>query len=166
MDPVQALAQQDLPYEIYHADGNGHIQVETISTGNFESPADLLERIEQASQWPDFFAMAKAKPDQWLLDLMIYFPDTQPYSTQCFVEFLNILSSRDALICFVQGSPRWYWDTKNIALISNVIDMVTTLTDRTSKSDIHGEIELNLLSELLKNLKNKQLQLITTCETI
>ncbi|MGF1756696.1 hypothetical protein L4D76_01865 [Photobacterium sagamiensis] len=160
MDPVQALAQRDLPYEIYHADGNGHVQVETVSPSNFDSPTDLLKRIEQTSQWSEFFAMAKTKPEQWLLDLMIYFPDTQPYSTQCFVEFLNILSSRDALICLVQESPRWYWDAKNVVLISNVIDMVTTLIDGTSQSDLHGELELMLLSELLKKLRHKQLQLI------
>ena len=49
MNPIQALAQRVLKNEIYHADGDGHVQVETVLTDDFKSPTDLLEEIEQKS---------------------------------------------------------------------------------------------------------------------
>ena len=163
MNPIQELAQLDLRDEIYHSDGHGHIQVETraVLTDDLKSPTDLLETIEQMSQWLAFFAMTKTKPEQWLLDLLRYFPDNKPYSTLCFVEFLKVFTARNSLIFLIQDSPIWYWNTQNIVLISGVIDMVVELIDDSSQSTIEGKIDLNLLTGVLKKLKEKQLQFVS-----
>jgi len=153
MNPVQALAIQDLKREIYHADGKGHVQVETLMPDGFESPSELLDQIDQTSQWPEFFAMAETKPEQWVLDLLVYFPVTKSYSTRCFVEFLTLLSSRDALIILVQDSPRWYWDGQHAELMDAVMTTVTTLIHGTPQSGLSGEIELILLGDLFKALE-------------
>lgn len=134
------------------------MQVETVSTDDYESPTELLERIEQTTQWPAFLAMARLKTEQWLLDLMGYFPEMKSYSTRCFVAFVDIFSSRNALICLVQDSPRWYWDVENIDLIGTVISTVITLIDRTSESDL----DLILLGDLLKRLREIQVEVMTS----
>lgn len=161
MNPIDALSKHILKNEVYHADGHGHVQVETVSTDDFESPTDLLEKIDQTSQWPAFYAMARTKPEQWLLGLMGYFPETKPYSTRCFVEFLDIFSSRNAMICLVQESPRWYWDVENIEQIGKVMSTVTSLIDSTSQGDLDAEIDLMLLGDLLKRLNEIQVEVMT-----
>jgi len=138
------------------------VQVETVSTDDYESPTELLERIEQTTQWPAFLAMARLKTEQWLLDLMGYFPEMKSYSTRCFVAFLDIFSSRNALICLVQDSPRWYWDVENIDLIGTVISTVITLIDRTSEFDLDAEFDLIFLGDLLKRLREIQVEVMTS----
>jgi len=96
------------------------------------------------------------------LDLMICFLETKSYSTRCFVEFLDIFSSRNALICLVQDSPRWYWDVENIDLIGTVISTVITLIDRTSEFDLDAEFDLILLGDLLKRLREIQVEVMTS----
>ncbi len=92
------------------------------------------------------------------MDLMGYFPEMKSYSTRCFVAFVDIFSSRNALICLVQDSPRWYWDVENIDLIGTVISTVITLIDRTSESDL----DLILLGDLLKRLREIQVEVMTS----
>jgi len=123
---------------------------------------NLLGEIEQTCQWPAFFAMARTKPEQWLLDLKICFPETKSYSARCFVEFLDIFSSRHALICLVQDSPRWYWDVENIDLLGTVISTVRRLIESTSQGGLDAEIDLIMLRDLLKRLREIQVEVMTS----
>lgn len=158
MDIIQKLAQCDLGHEVYHSDGFGHIQVETVSTCDFDTPtpSELLERIDQVSLWDEFFVMAKTKTESWLFDLVRYFPEDKTYSTQCFVEFLNIISTRNGLIFFVQDSSRWYWNLQNISLMDRVFEVVKKLIDDTSSVELDGEIDLIMLNQILEQLTDKR----------
>ena len=132
MDIIQKLAKCDLGREIYHSDGEGHVQVEQQTldlVDPFETPQVLLGQVEQKELWSEFFEMVKTKEDEWILHITRYFSDTEYYSTTCFVEFLSILSSRAAQIQLIQDSPLWLWDEKNAAMINLVIDKASQLAD-------------------------------------
>jgi hypothetical protein len=155
MDPIAELAQQDLIYEIYHPDGHGHLQVEQVSFDWGKSPTELLNKIEQESLWPAFFTMVKTKPEQWLFDLLYFFPKDKQYSTLCFVEFLHMISSRDGLICLLQDSPDWYWNTQTSTLINRVLAITKELIETIPEDPITAEIESSMLANIVKGLKDK-----------
>lgn len=156
MDTIHKLAKCDLGGEIYHSDGHGHIQVEQVSSYGFESPTFLLEQVEKEGLWPEFFEMAKAKEDEWILRITRYFPDADHYSTTCFVEFLTVLSSRDSQIQLIQDSPLWFWDEKNAPMISRVIDKAVQLIDSTSHESLDKEIDLSILNGVISRLEAKR----------
>lgn len=155
MDLIAELAQHDLVHEIYHPDGHGHVQVEQVAFDWGKSPTELLNKIEQESLWPAFFTMLKTKPEQWLLDLLFFFPKDKQYSTQCFAEFLSIISSRDGLIYLLQDSPDWYWNAETSALINKVLAVTESLLDDLPKDAISAEIESSILTNIVKGLKDK-----------
>jgi len=156
MEIIHKLATCDLGREIYHSDGQGHIQVEQVPSYGFETPTFLLEQVEKEGLWPDFFAMARTKEDEWILHITRYFSDIDHYSTTCFVEFLSILSSRDAQIQLIQDSPQWLWDEKNAPMISRVVDKATQLIDSTSRDSMDKEIDLSILSGVISRLEAKR----------
>ncbi len=156
MSIIQKLKVCDLGEEIYHSDGHGHIQVEQVSSYGFEGPDFLLEQVEKEGLWPEFFEMAKAKEDEWILRITSYFPDTEHYSTTCFVEFLSILSGRDAQIQLIQDSPLWFWDEKNAAMIGRVIDEAAQLIDSSPHESLAKEIDLSLLNGVISRLETKR----------
>jgi hypothetical protein len=156
MDIIQTLAECDLGHEVYHSDGFGHVQVETVSSYGFETPSVLLEKIEQDSLWDQFIAMAKTQPEEWLIDLVRYFPEDKPYSTKCFVEFLTIISDRNGLIILLQDSSRWYWDLQNISSMSKVFNIVEKLIDDTVSDGWDSEIDLIMLNQILEQLKERR----------
>lgn len=155
MDPIAELAQQDLIHEIYHPDGHGHVQVQQVSFDWGKSPTELLDKIDQESLWPAFFIMVKTKPDQWLLDLLFFFPKDKQYSTQCFVDFLAILSSRDGLICLLQDAPNWYWDSETSKLINKVLAVTEVLIETLPEDPITAELESGILNNVVQGLKDK-----------
>lgn len=160
MDAVNKLATYDFGQEVFHSDGFGHIQVQTVSSLGFEpSPSMLLERIDQESKWPEFFVMAKTKSETWLLELVNHFPLTKQYSTNCFIEFLGILSSRDALIVLLQESPSWCWSSQNISLINTVLEKIDALIGHTSDESLNGEIEQMMLNDLVQRLTHLKRQI-------
>ena len=156
MDIIQKLAQCDLGHEVYHADDFGHVQVETVSICGFETPSMLLEQIDQDSLWGQFFTMAKTQPEEWLIHLMSYFPEDKPYSTQCFVEFLTIISDRNALIFLVQYSSDWYWEVQNLYLMERVFEVVEQLIEERSSAAVGDDIDLIMLKQILGRLKDKK----------
>ena len=107
MGPIEKLAKCDLGREVYHSDGEGHVQVQYLSDAldPFDSPHVLLDQVEQEGLWPEFLEMARTKDDEWIQRICRVFSDTEQYSTLCYVEFLSILSSRDAQITLIQDSP-------------------------------------------------------------
>jgi hypothetical protein len=155
MDPIAELAQQDLIHEIYHSDGHGHLQVEQVSFDWGKSPTELLNKIEQESLWPAFFTMVKTKPEQWLLDLLYFFPKDKQYSTLCFVEFLAMISSRDGLICLLQDSPDWYWNTQTSTLIDRVLAVTQVLIETLPEDPMTAEIESSMLNNVVDGFKDK-----------
>ena len=158
MDIIQKLATCDLGCEIYHSDGEGHVQVESRmdTTDPFEPPQLLLGQIEQEGQWSEFFEMAKTKGDDWILRITQYFPDATHYSTMCFIEFLSTLSSRDAQIVLIQDSPLWLWDEKNAPMIGVVIDKARQLIDSTPRESMDKEIDLSILNGVISRLEVKR----------
>jgi hypothetical protein len=156
MNIIQKLKVCGLGGEIYHSDGHGHIQVEQVSSYGFETPAFLLEQVEKEGLWPEFFEMAKAKEDEWILRITRYFSDTDHYSTTCFVEFLSILSSRDAQIQLIQDSPLWFWEEKNAPMMNRVIDKATQLINSPSCDPLDKEIDLSILNGVISRLETKR----------
>lgn len=159
MDIIQKLSKCDLGREVYHSDGEGHIQVQQLPVNivdTFETPQSLLTQVEQEELWLEFFEMVKAKEDEWILHFTRYFPDNECYSTTCFVEFLSILSSRDAQIQLIQGAPLWTWDEKNGSLISTVIDKAAQLADSLPSEPMSSEIELAILNRVINRLEAKR----------
>lgn len=160
MDAVKKLAACEFSQEVYHSDGFGHIQVETVSTLGFDpSPLMLLDEIDQESKWPEFFVMAKTKSESWLLELVNHFPLTESYSTSCFVEMLNILSGRDALIILLQESPSWYWSDQNSSLIDTVLNKVELLINGTTADILNDEIERDMFNDISQRLIGLKLQI-------
>jgi hypothetical protein len=156
MDIIQRIKDCDLGEVIYHSDGHGHLQVQYVSDYGFEGPNFLLEQVEKEGLWPEFFAMAKAQGDEWIQRFSEYFPDTEHYSTMCFVEFLSILSSRDAQIVFIQDAHLWFWNEKNASMMSIVIDKATQLINAPSCETLDNEIDLTILNGLISRLEEKR----------
>ena len=159
MDIIQKLAKCDLGREIYHSDGEGHVQVEQRPIGlvdPFETPQTLLCQVEQEGLWSEFFEMVKTKEDEWILHITRYFSDNEHYSTTCFVEFLSILSSRNAQIQLIQDSPLWLWDKKNSAMINLVIDKASQLADSSLCELGDWEIDLSVLNGVISRLEAKR----------
>lgn len=159
MGIIQKLAKCDLGREIYHSDGEGHIQVQQLPVDTvdpFETPQALLALVEKEGLWPELFEMVKSKEDEWILHITRYFSDTEPYSTTCFVEFLSILSSRAAQIQLIQDSPLWFWDEKNTPMISKVINKATQLIDSTPRESMDKEIDLSILNGVISRLEAKR----------
>lgn len=156
MNIVQNLAKFDFGCEIYHSDGEGHIQVQQHPVDlvdPFETPYSLLIQIEQEGLWPEFLEMVKAKEDEWILNITRHFPESKFYSTTCFVAFLSILSCRDAQIRLIQDSPLWFWDEKNAPMISKVINKATQLIDATPRESMDKEIDLSILNGVISRLE-------------
>ncbi len=155
MNIIQKLANCDLGRETYHSDGKGHLQVQQESSYGFETPTSLLEQVEQEGLCPEFFEIVKTKEDGWILHITRHFLTSKHYSTTCFVEFLSILSSRDAQIQLIQDSPMWLWDENNLTLIGMVIDKAEQLIASTDQKSIDREIDLSILycTESFKGLK-------------
>ncbi len=153
MNAVEKLARCDLGHEVYHSDGCGHVQVETVAAHGFETPAVLLTQIEQNDLWPEFYDLVKTKPDSWLLRLVTFFPSDQAYSTRCFVRLLNLLSDRQTVILLVQDAPHWYWDRHNVELMAQVEHVVNRLIAETETGSMDGDIELSLLTDVIKRLE-------------
>lgn len=160
MDIIQKLATCDLGREIYHSDGEGHVQVEyqyqADLTDPFDTPQLLIGQVEQESLWSEFFEMAKTKEDDWILRFTQYLPDTAHYSTMCFIEFLSTLSSRDMQIVLIQDSPLWLWDKKNAPMIGMVIDKARQLIDSTPRESMDKEIDLSILNGVISRLETKR----------
>ena len=156
MDIIQKLAMCDLGREIYHSDGQGHIQVEQDSSYGFETPAFLLEQVEKEGLWPEFFEMAKTKEDEWILRITRDLSSTEHCSTMCLVEFLSILSSRDALIVFIQDSPEWTWDEKSTSLIDMVIDKAMQIVNSIPRDSTDHGIDLSILNGVISKLEAKR----------
>ncbi len=153
MGIIQKLAECDLGREIYHSDGNGHVQVQLVSKCGFETPAVLIEQIEQAGLWLEFFEMAKTKGDDWILRVIRFFPENKYYSTMCFVEFLSILTNTDSKILLIQDSPTWFWDESNAALIEKVITIAERLIESINPESIDSEIDLSILNRVIQRLE-------------
>jgi hypothetical protein len=156
MDIIQKLAKCDLGREIYHSDEQRHIQVEQDSSYGFETPTFLLDQVEKEGLWPEFFEMAKTKEAEWILRITRYLSSTEHCSTMCIVEFLSILSSRDAQIQLIQDSPLWFWNERNAPMISRVIDKATQLIDSTPCGSMDKEIDLSILNGVIRRLEAKR----------
>lgn len=155
MDAIQKLAKCDLGREIYHSDGEGHVQVEyqSDSIDPFDSPHVLLGQVEQEGLWPEFLKMARMKDDEWILRITRVFSGSEHYSTSCFVEFLSILSSRDAQIILIQDSPTWLWDEKNAPMLEVVIDKAAQLIASATGDSMDREIDLSILNRVISRLE-------------
>lgn len=156
MKIIHKLATCDLGREIYHSDGEGHIQVQQDSPCGFETPTFLLEQVEKEGLWPEFFAMARTKEDEWVLDIARYLLNLEHCSTMCFVEFLSILSSREAQIQLIQDSPLWLWDEKSVPMINRVIDKAKQLIDSTPSESMDKEFDLSILNGVIRRLEEKE----------
>lgn len=153
MNLIQKLTVCDLGEEIYHSDGHGHLQVEQVSSYGFEGPSFLLEQVEKEGLWPEFFEMARTKDDEWVLHIARYLSNIEHCSIVCFVEFLVILSGRDAQIQLIQDSPLWPWDEKTAPMISRVVDKATQLIGSTCCDSMDKEIDLFILSGVISRLE-------------
>ena len=155
MDTIQKLAKCDFGREIFHSDGEGHVQVEyrTDSLDPFDSPHVLLGQVEQEGLWPEFLEMARSKDDEWIRSISRVFSGTEHYATSCFVEFLSILSSRDAQIEFIQDSPMWLWDEKTAPMLEMVIDKAAQLIASTPDDSLEKEIDLSILNSVISRLE-------------
>jgi len=156
MDLIQKLEKCDLGGEVYHSDGKGHLQVQLVSPNGFETPAFLLEQVEKEGLWSEFFKMTKTKDDEWIMRITRFFSNTEHYSTECFVELLTILSSRDAQIQLIQDAPLWLWNKNNTNLINIVTDKAKQLIDSTVGESLDKEIDLSILNRVINKLEAKR----------
>lgn len=156
VDIIQKLAVCDLGREIYHSDGQGHIQVQSESSCGFETPFLLLEEVGREGLWPEFIEMTRSKEDEWILRITRFFPEASHFSTICFVEFLDILSNRDAQLQLIQDSPLWLWSENNVALIDVVIDKAAQLVDSTHQKASDRDIDLSILHRVIDSLEAKK----------
>ena len=97
--------------------------------------------------------MTSSKAEEWLLELVSIFPLTEFYSTNCFVEFMGFLSSREALVNLLWRSPEWLWSEGNISLIHKVINKITVIIGGPPIDSLDYEDELVMLNGINQKLK-------------
>lgn len=154
MNPVAQLSTTELNHERYHADGSGHLQVETISYPMGESPRELLEQIEAQALWPSFFKLVRRQPESWLLHLLPHLPNDQNYGTVCRVALLDLELSRETQLALLQEAPHWYWSAETESLLPQVINATCQLLAQPNSCDeLSLEIETSQLTDLLEKLE-------------
>jgi hypothetical protein len=160
MDIIKRLENCNFGREICHADGFGHVQVEIEPPSCYlETPAYLLELVEEQGLWPEFFALAKTRDNGWIQRICKYLYFTDSCATQCFVRFLDMLSGREPQLQLLQDSPLWHWDANNVSLIETVIAKATQLSESTPPDDPGSDIDLLILQSLIGRLEALRAQI-------
>lgn len=156
---IETLEQCDFVTELYHPDGFGHIQVETHSPSDDGCPAVLLRQIDRDGLWDAMLEMVKTKPESWILKLAQSLPADGLFSTNCLLQFLDLLCARDTLIVLVQDSPQWFWNRHNLEMMVKVRQVVAALLEQTDCGMAEGLVDADLLGGVLERLDRRRADL-------
>ena len=153
MNPVEQLSKAQLQTEIFHPDGDGHIQVETVSYSWGESPSELLEQINQQGMWKAFYQLLESKPEEWHFDLLTYFPLDKGYNVVFRMKLLESNSSDIAINAIINDAHMWLWNEETLPNLATVIDYAEQLVTTLDPDGFFVEVESEQLSNLIDHLR-------------
>ncbi|MBL4829882.1 MAG: hypothetical protein JKY55_08375 [Aliivibrio sp.] len=162
MNPVEQLSKAQLETEIFHPDGDGHVQVETVSYSWGESPSELLEQINQQDLWEEFYHLLENRPEKWRFDLLDHFPLDKVYNVTFRMKLLDIVSSDTAIHAIISDAPMWLWNAQTLPYLTKVIEIAKQQLTTLDPDDVFIEFESEQLSNLIDHLRTiEQLKAIT-----
>lgn len=162
MNPVEQLSKAQLETEIFHPDGNGHVQVETVSYSWGESPSELLEQINQLGMWKEFYQLLESKSEEWHFDLLSHFPLDKEYNVIFRMKLLESTSSDIAISTIISEAPTWLWNTETLPHLAKTIVYAEQLIAALDPDGFFIECETEQLTNLVDHLRTiEQLKAIT-----
>jgi hypothetical protein len=162
MNPIEQLFHTKLETEIYHPDGHGHVQVETVFHNFGESPPELLEQINRQNLWDEFYQRIEAQSEKWRYDLLEHFTVEKTYSILYRMKLLETASSDIAINAIIHDADTWLWSNETSHYLDKVIAFAEHQLTVLDPDALFIEFETEQLTALIDKLRTiNQLKTIT-----
>jgi hypothetical protein len=139
---------------IYHADGFGHLQVETPCQESPYSFSNLIHFIELEQQWSACIKLLPGKSELWLLDFSVELQKENSAGVlDCLVNLTDFIETSANQIIHLQYAAQWPWDLGSAVLLEKVKKTLSKIERSLQKEDgLAAEIDLSIVRKTLANL--------------
>lgn len=161
MDVIELLLAYQAPEEIYHPDGEGHVQVQVVMDENADpfspSIAELFVQLEQQNLWSEWQQAASEQEASWLCDLMkhiVVWMKDKPCQLQAWLSCFSVLTERDAILTAISDLSQLPLQQASNEQLNQVMVRINELTlPNYDEDDVSQYLEQCMINDALERIR-------------